>query len=58
MERIALELWRRQIKTWLRDRPLMQRLNQHNSVEWTMGVLRADDEECTMIFFLAKCRAS
>jgi hypothetical protein len=58
MERVALELWRRQIKTWLRDRPLMQRLNQHNSVKWTMGVLRANDEECTMVFFIAKCRAS
>ena len=29
MERIASELWRNYIKTWLKDRPLTERLNQH-----------------------------
>ena len=29
MERVASELWRRHIKSWLKDRPLTQRLNQH-----------------------------
>jgi hypothetical protein len=36
MERVAFELWRRHIKTWLKDRPLTQRLNQHYGVGWTV----------------------
>jgi hypothetical protein len=36
MEHVELELWKRHIKTWLKDRPLTQRLNQHYSVGWTV----------------------
>ncbi|KAL3788481.1 hypothetical protein ACHAW5_002540 [Stephanodiscus triporus] len=42
MERVASELWRRHIKTWLKDRPLTQRLNQHYGVGWTVLERRVD----------------
>jgi hypothetical protein len=42
MERVASELWRRHIKSWLKDRPLTQRLNQHYGVGWTVLERRVD----------------
>jgi hypothetical protein len=42
MERVASELWRRHIKTWLKDRPLTQRLNQHYGVGWTVLKRKVD----------------
>jgi hypothetical protein len=42
MERVASELWRRHIKTWLKDRPLTQRLNQHYGVGWTVLERKVD----------------
>lgn len=34
MERVASELWRRYIKSWLKERPLTERKNQHYGVGW------------------------
>lgn len=43
MERVASELWRRHIKSWLKDRPLTQRLNQHYGPSgWTVLERRVD----------------
>jgi hypothetical protein len=43
MERVASELWRRHIKSWLKDRPLTQRLNQHYGRSgWTVLERRVD----------------
>lgn len=42
MERVASELWGRHIKSWLEDRPLTQRLNQHYGVGWTVLERRVD----------------
>jgi hypothetical protein len=42
MERVASELWRKYIKTWLKERPLTERLNQHYGVGWHILERRVD----------------
>lgn len=42
MERVASELWRKYIKTWLQERPLTERLNQHYGVGWHILERRVD----------------
>ena len=42
MERVASELWKKYIKTWLKDRPLTERLNQHYGVGWQILERRVD----------------
>ncbi|KAL7536554.1 hypothetical protein ACHAWF_005494 [Thalassiosira exigua] len=42
MERIASELYRNYIRGWLQERPLIERLNQHYGVGWTILERRAD----------------
>ena len=42
MERVASELWRRYIKSWLKERPLTERKNQHYGVGWHILERRVD----------------
>eukprot|EP00985_Skeletonema_marinoi_P011477 scaffold5463_cov155-Skeletonema_marinoi.AAC.18 len=42
MERVASELWRKYIKTWLQERPLTERLNQNYGVGWHILERRVD----------------
>lgn len=42
MERVASELWRKYIKSWLQERPLTERLNQHYGVGWHILERRVD----------------
>jgi hypothetical protein len=42
MERVASELWRNYIKSWLQERPLTERLNQHYGVGWHILERRVD----------------
>ena len=42
LERISSELWRNNIKQWLKERPLTERVNQHYGVGWTIMERKVD----------------